>query len=130
LRGSYITDLFKGVTHPNSKKVKDCLTPALIRKNVAFLLNELADVGVSEETTYVVFGTYSAEIAQMFRKHFLPHMGDVSVEYYYHYAYYALKDRDWVEGFWDKLGIKADYNAIRAKYRSSEATQAKKLDTT
>ena len=112
-----MTDLFKGVIHSNSKKVKDSLTPELIRKNVTFFLRELSDVGANKDTTYVVFGLYTADIAQMFRKYFLPHMGDVSVEYYYHYAYYTLKDSEWVEGFWDKLRIKANYDSIRAKYR-------------
>ncbi|MGZ4951553.1 MAG: hypothetical protein ACXV5K_11055 [Halobacteriota archaeon] len=119
LRGSYMTDLFKGVIAPRSNKVKDSLTDELIADNVESFRTEMAEVGADEDTTYIVFGKETAEIARMFKTHFLPHLGDVSVVYYYHYAYYRLTDRAWVEGFWDKLGIDADYNSIRAKNRPS-----------
>jgi hypothetical protein len=79
----------------------------------------MSEVRASEDTTYVVFGSYNAEIAQMFRKHFLPRLGEIEPVYYYHYAYFRLTDRAWVEGFWDKVGVSADYNSIRAKYRPS-----------
>jgi hypothetical protein len=47
----------------------------------------------------------------------LDRWGDVNVKYYTHYSNYSLTDEKWVTGLWKKLGIKANYETIRQKYK-------------
>ena len=121
LCGSYLTDLFKGVKEANSKKVRDHLTPEVVKKNVSFFLKEISDVGTTKETVYVILGVYNSEIGKQFREHFLDQildqMGAVNVIYYTHYSNYSLTDEQWVTGLWKELGIKANYETIRQKYK-------------
>ena len=117
LRGSYLTDLFKGIEEANSGKVRDLLTDDLVNKNVSCLLEEILDIGTTDKTVYVVLGVYHSEIGKQFRKHFLDQMGDVNVIYYTHYSNFRLTDEEWVTGLWEKLGIDASYETIRQKYR-------------
>ena len=62
LRGSYLTDLFKGIKEVNSSKLQDYLTPQLVKKNVAYLLEEISDIRTTKRTVYVVLGVYNTEI--------------------------------------------------------------------
>jgi hypothetical protein len=118
LRGSYLTDLFKGIKEPNSAKVRDYLTQEVVNKNVSCFLEEMLDIGTTKETVYVVLGVYNSDIGKQFRKNFLDKMGDVNdVIYYTHYSNFRLTDEEWVEGLWKELGINANYETIRQKYK-------------
>ena len=115
LRGSYITDMFKGIAEANLNKVRDYLTPEVVKENVSFFLEEISDIGTTKQTVYVVLGV--SEPKKQFQKHFLDKMGPVNVKYYTHYSNFRLTDKEWVEGLWKELGIKANYETIRQKYR-------------
>jgi hypothetical protein len=117
LRGSYLTDLFKGIKEANSKNVRNYLTPKVVNENVSSFLEEISDIGTTKETVYVILGVPNSEVGKQFRAHFLDHMGDVKVRYYHHYSYYALTDEKWVAGLWKELRIKANYETIRQKYK-------------
>jgi|ERR1019366_10516989 hypothetical protein len=116
LRGSYLTDLFKGIKEANSNKVRDYLTPELVNKNVSCFIEEISDIGTTKKTVYVILGVRNSEIANQFREHFLDQMGDTNVIYYTHYSNFRLTDEEWVTGLWKELGITADYETIRQKY--------------
>jgi hypothetical protein len=117
LRGSYLTDMFKGIEEANSGKVRDLLTDEVVDKNVSCFLEEISDIGTTDKTVYVVLGVYKSEIGKQFRKHFLDQMGEVNVIYYTHYSNFRWSDEEWVTGLWKELGIKADYEKIRQKYK-------------
>jgi len=117
LRGSYLTDMFKGIEEANSAKVRYHLTPQVVNKNVSCFLEEISDIGTTKETVYVVLGVHNSEIGKQFREHFLDQMGDVNVIYYTHYSNFRLTDEEWVTGLWKERGIKADYEKIRQKYK-------------
>jgi hypothetical protein len=116
LRGSYLTDLFKGIKEPVAAKVQDYLTRERIDKNVSCFLKEITDIGTTNKTVYIVLGV---EAKKQFEKHFLDKMGDSDIRYYTHYSNYRLTDEDWVTGLWEELGIDAnyDYETIRQKYQ-------------
>jgi hypothetical protein len=117
LRGSYLTDLFKGIKEVNSKNVSNYLTPEVVNDNVSFLLEEISDIGTTKKTVYVILGVRNSEVGKQFRKYFLGHMGDVKVRYYTHYSNFSLTDKKWVTGLWKELGVKANYDTIRKKYK-------------
>lgn len=104
LRGSYITDIFKDIANPSSGNFFKTISEDVIKDNVNFFNQEMRDIGINSDTKFVVFGTQTSFIAQCFNKYFkLNYSNDVI--FYYHYAYYVLTDKDWVEGFWKKLDI-------------------------
>jgi hypothetical protein len=117
LRGSYLTDLFKGIKEANSNKVRDYLTPKVVNENVSFFLKEILDIGTTKKTVYVVLGVYNSDIGKRFREHFLGKMGSANVIYYTHYSNFRLTDKEWVTGLWKALGIEANYETIRQKYK-------------
>jgi hypothetical protein len=118
LRGSYLTDLFKGIKEAKSNKVRGYLTPELVNKNVSCFIEEISDIGTTKKTVYVVLGVYNSDIGKQFSKNFLDKTGDVNdVIYYTHYSNFRLTDEEWVTGLWKELGIKANYETTRQKYK-------------
>jgi hypothetical protein len=117
LRGSYLTDLFKGIKEADSKRVQAYLTDKVVKDNVSFFLEEISDIGTTKETVCIILGAPNSDVGKLFREHFLERLGGLKVIYQYHYSYYGLTDQKWVEGLWKELGIKADYETIRKKYR-------------
>ena len=117
LRGSYLIDLFKGIKEVNSKNVQNYLTPEVVNENVSLFLEEISDIGTSKKTVYVILGVRNSEVGKQFRAHFLDKLGDVNVKYYTHYSNYSLTDEKWVTGLWKELGVKANYETIRQKYK-------------
>ena len=115
LRGSYITDIFKGIDEPNSGKLKDSLTNELINKNVNIFKQEMKDIKIDDETCFIVLGTPNSLLAQYFNKYFKQKYNN-KVIYYYHYSYYKLTDRQWVQGLWKKLGIIQNFDEVVKKY--------------
>lgn len=117
LRGSYLTDLFKGIKEVNSRNVQNYLTPEVVTENVSLFLEEISDIGTTKKTVYVILGVRNSEVGKQFRSHFLDKLGEVNVKYYTHYSNYSLTDEKWVTGLWKELGIKANYETIRQKYK-------------
>jgi len=118
LRGSYITDLFKGVVEPQSAKFRNALTEKIISENVAFFNQEMRDIKMNDDTQFVVFGTPTSQIGQCFNSYFRQNNKN-RIIYYYHYAYYTLTDKEWVMGFWKKLDIDQNFDITIQKYRKA-----------
>lgn len=117
LRGSYLTDLFKGVKQASSARFARELKKKTINENVSRFLEEMQAIGCTEETTFVILGTETSVLARLFRQYFAGSLASTQVVYYYHYAYYRLTDRQWVVGLWKQLGVKADFSQIRKRYK-------------
>ena len=125
LRGSYLTDLFKRIEEVKAGKVQENLTLEDIKKHVSLFVEEMSEIGTTKETIYIILGVNCRE---MFKKHFLEKLGDVKVIPYYHYSY-TLPDERWVMGIWEKLGITANYETIRQKYKNAVRVNNKKSST-
>lgn len=102
LRGSYMTDIFKGVVEPKSSFISEKLSDEIIQENVELFNQEMKDVNVNDKTIIIVFGTPSSIIAKYFDKYFKQDYKN-RVIYCYHYSYYRLTDKAWVERFLEKV---------------------------
>lgn len=116
LRGSYITDIFKGVAEPNSSKLKQNITNEIISKNVQFFNLEMKDLKINDESIFIIFGTPTSLLAQFFNKYFKQNYTNI-VLYHCHYSFRSITDEEWVTELWKKLNIKQDYSQTREKYR-------------
>ena len=102
LRGCYITDLFKDI--PTTKEC--CLKalvgwdPNILKKNIKSFGEEMKDIGVNEDTVFIVLGNAAKEY---FIKYFQDGHKKEPV-YHCHYSS-RVKDEVWVNGLWEKLGI-------------------------
>lgn len=116
LRGSYITDIFKYIEEPNSANLRTILTPEIIRENVDLFNQEMKDIGLKNESQFIVLGSPSSLLAQCFNDYFKQGYKNPII-YYYHYAYYRLTDKEWVTGIWKKLNLTHDFDLTLEKYR-------------
>lgn len=96
-RGSYITDIFKGIENPNSSELKD-LPEKIIIKNVAFFEKEMEAIKVTSDTIFIILGTKDSLLSKYFNKYFKKNFLDNRVINYYHYSYYGITDDEWVNG--------------------------------
>ena len=116
LRGSYITDLFKGIPEKQSMMFKTLLTEKIIYENVDFFRKEMSDIGLDASSKFIVFGTPSSLIAQYFNQYFKGEFHN-QVIYHYHYSYYGISDKEWVMGLWRKLGINQSFELTVSSYK-------------
>jgi len=116
LHGSYLTDIFKGIDEQKSTELKSKITDEIIKKNVDFFHLEMEDIKINKDTQFVVFGTPTSLLAQYFETYFRKKYKN-RVIYHYHYSYYKLTDREWVNGLWKELGIDQDFDSTVKKYR-------------
>lgn len=116
LRGSYITDLFKGIVEVNSSKFMKNLTDKMIRDNTDYFNQEMRDIKISEKSEFIIFGTPRSILAQCFQNYFSQNYNN-RVTYHYHYAYYRITDKKWTEGLWNKLDIQQNFELTVNKYR-------------
>ena len=116
LRGSYITDLFKDLPEAKSSKLEALLSSEVISKNVSFFHNEMKDIKVTPDTTFVLLGRPNSLLARQFDVHFRKEYSN-KVMYYYHYSYYRLTDEAWVNGLWGLLDLDYDFHKILQKYK-------------
>jgi len=106
LRGSYITDIFKGIAEPNSGNIEAALSPQVIQSNVNFFIEEMRDISIQDETIFLAFGS---KVTNYFTKYYSNYFPKNQLISYYHYSYYGCTDQQWVEGLWQKLGIEQTY---------------------
>lgn len=104
LRGSYITDIFKGIVNPNSTNFLKYLTKEQIEGNVNVFNQEMADIRINSDTKFIVLGTPNSILAKCFNSYFKQNYKNPIV-HYYHYSYFTLTDKEWVTGLWGKLYI-------------------------
>lgn len=116
LRGSYITDIFKNIPEIKSSNLQSKLSEKIIDENVKYFLQEMKDIKLDSKTQFIVFGTPSSLLAKYFDQYFRPNFNN-NVINYYHYSYYKITDRKWVEGFWKQLNINDDFNFTINKYK-------------
>lgn len=116
LKGSYITDLFKGLDELHSSNVQLKLTSEIIDKNIQDFSQEMKDIKLSVNSKFIIFGTPDSFIAKCFNQYFRQDFQN-EVIYHYHYSYYSLTDKQWVEGLWKKLGIASEFENTVVKYR-------------
>lgn len=117
LRGSYMTDMFKGIVKSRSAGFKEILTDKIISENVKLFNQEMKDVKINGDTVFIIFGTSSSLLAQCFNKYFKQKYKN-QIIYYYHYAYFTFTDKEWVNGLWKKLAINQNFDLTIKKYEA------------
>ncbi|NCN07853.1 hypothetical protein GW933_04195 [Candidatus Falkowbacteria bacterium] len=118
LRGSYMTDIFKGIDEPQSNKFKNLLTDKIIRKNVEQFNREMKDIKINDNAQFIILGTPTSLLAQCFNNYFKQEYKN-RIIYHYHYSYYKLTDKEWVNGLWEKLNINQNFDLTIKKYKLS-----------
>lgn len=115
LRGSYITDLFKGIPEVNSLQFENKLTQEIISSNVGFFIQEMKNVKIDSQSIFVLLGTQSSPVARCFNSYFRKNFNN-KVLYYYHHSYYGISDEEWVTGLWRKFNIDKNYSDVIKQY--------------
>lgn len=118
LRGSYITDLFKNVVKSRSTNIEKVLSYQKIREDVDFIRQEMNDIEIDQNSKFIVFGVPGSTISKLYNRYFRQYFRN-KVIFYYHYSYFTLTDKEWVEGFWKIMGINQDFYAIRSEFKNS-----------
>ncbi len=111
LRGSFLTDLFKGIPEAKSFRVNGMLTNDIIKENVSFFEQEMRDIKLKTESTLVILGG----MASRYFDDYFKHLFNNEVIKYRHYSSYGT-DREWVEGLWNQLDIKQDFDPVIKRY--------------
>ena len=85
---------------PNSLKLKKEISEELINSNIIFFKNEMMDIKLHKESTFVILGGLTAYYFDTyFKKHF-----NNKVIYFDHYSAYAkYTDISWAEEFLKKI---------------------------
>ena len=118
LLGSYMTDIFKGIDEPNSNKLKKLLTDEVISKNITRFNQEMKDIKINANSQFIICGTPTSLLARCFNDYFRQEYKN-RIIYHYHYSYYRLTDKEWVNGLWRKLDINQNYDLTIKKYKLS-----------
>jgi hypothetical protein len=116
IRGSYMTDLFKGIVKSRSTNFENILTDKIISENVDFFNQEMVDIKIDCDSQFIIFGAPISMTARLFNEYYKNNYRNHTI-YYYHYSYFTLTDREWVSGFWKKLNINQNYDLTIMKYR-------------
>jgi hypothetical protein len=116
LRGCYITDLFKRIPEKNSASIDKHLDEKIIEINVELFKEEMSDIGLTENSKFIVFGKSGSKIANYFDKFFKPYFNN-EVFYSYHYSYYGISDKEWVEAFWNTLDYNYSFEEVIKVYK-------------
>jgi len=118
LKGSYMTDLFKTDINVNSFNYYESIKEnhKLIERNVSLFVNEMADLKISSDTTFIIFGTEKSLITKLYKTYFQKHFTNIKVIYHRHYSSRGF-DKDWVESIWNELNIQANFKEIKEKYK-------------
>jgi len=115
LRGSYMTDLFKGVPEVNSNKLRHLLTQKVIDENVDLFNREMELIKLKPESQFIILGSLSAEY---YHRYFRQERRN-TVICHHHHSWYGISDREWVNLLWNKLGINRKFADITDKYKKA-----------
>jgi hypothetical protein len=117
VRGAYMTDIYKEIVDVNAVGLDKYIRSnrLLIYENVKKFKAELADVKLMDNSTFVVLGPENSILGRHFNDYFRPNFPNHPVIFHRHYSSWG-KDEAWVESIWGALGIKSDFNEVRAKY--------------
>jgi hypothetical protein len=113
LRGSYLTDLFKGIAEPKDFKIKSLLTSETIQEHVKAFNREMVDIKLSDDSTLIILGGMAR---RYFDIHFRRGYRN-KIIFHAHYSDYKLSDKQWTEDLWSKLNIVQDFDSIVQKYQ-------------
>jgi hypothetical protein len=113
LRGSYMTDIFKGIVKSRSTAFNKILTDNIVSENVNFFIQEMEDIGLNDESQFIIFGGLTAQYFNVyFKQKYKNH-----IIYYRHYSDFTLTDKEWVIGFWKELKINQDFDLTKKKFK-------------
>ncbi|HEY8784354.1 MAG TPA: hypothetical protein VIM16_22190 [Mucilaginibacter sp.] len=117
LRGAYMTDLFKEIVNPKSVDFYNYIKTngEFIMKNVLSFKQEMSDIRISPETTFIIWGTENSLTARLYKQHFEIHFSDIKTIYHKHYSSRGF-DKDWVESIWRTLRVDADFTKTKGLY--------------
>ena len=118
LRGAYLTDMYKDIPEPNSGLLHKYIEskPELIKTNVETFKREMSDIGVQEDSVFVILSAEKSRTAVHFNKFFQPVFPKNRVIFHRHYSF-LMKDKYWVESFWNAVGVEANYESIISRYK-------------
>ncbi len=118
-KGAYLTDLFKNINQKDSKILIDNIGAnlSIINKHIDTFCEEMMDIGVNDKTIFLIFGVEKSYLGQIISNLIKSKFQNNQFVYHYHYSYYKLTDKDWVEGLWKKIGISNNFEEIRNKYQ-------------
>jgi hypothetical protein len=103
LRGSYLTDLFKGIDTASSKELSDILSQGQINidSQVKLFQEEMKDNKLTPESVILVFGGLAFQYYnEYFRNSFTNKVINCN-----HYSDFRREDDVWVKAFGEKIGI-------------------------
>ncbi|MFZ1291234.1 MAG: hypothetical protein WAR79_14150 [Melioribacteraceae bacterium] len=119
LRGFYLTDLFKGLKEPKSNLIyKSVLSNKInLDYHINFFIDEMNDIKVNNETTFIIFGVVKSNLARIFCTYFKNLYKKNNIINCYHYSYYQISDKEWVTDVWNKLDQNLNYEIELKKYK-------------
>lgn len=125
LRGSYFTDIFKDLPKSKASEVKKYLkeNPAEIQKNVELFKQEMKDITVNDNTVFVVVGSDTSFLLEIFKTKF---QGDIKDHKVFNIRHYSSrgKDEDWVNELWSRKEIGIDKIFKKSEWRKSKQSKA------
>ncbi len=116
LRGSYITDLYKGIIDPNSLSLHRGLEKGIIEENVEFFNQEMRDIGLSRDSRFILLGTETSIVGMHFKMYFQKYFPANPAIFYRHYSSRGT-DENWVTGIWSRLGIQKNFEETLILYK-------------
>jgi len=112
-----MTDLFKNYVKARSTNIEKDISYNRIRQNVDFFRIEMEDIDIDNKTRFIVFGKDGSNTSRLFNKYFRQYFKNRTI-FFYHYSYFTYTDKEWVEKFWEKLGITSNYDYMIGKYKN------------
>lgn len=119
-RGFYLTDIFKGIVESKSKVILKQINnnQISINEHLEYFIEEMKAIKINKSTIFIVFGVENSIVSKVFKRYFVPHFIKNDIINYYHYSYYSITDREWVNGI-RKLCIKGDIDQIIKSYKNT-----------
>lgn len=116
LRGSYMTDIFKGIEEVQAAQLANKLSEKIINENVNFFIQEMKDIKISDKSKFLLFGRH---VEYYFNKYFRQYFrNDVII--HHHYSFYGITDKEWVESLWRKVNIDHNFDLTINKYQRTK----------
>ena len=118
VRGSYMTDLYKGIVDSKAHSLESYLdeNTHVIPEHVAIFIKEMEDVGLTDESTFLVLGPEGSIVGRHFNRYFRNQFPNNRAMFHRHYSSWGT-DQAWVESVWNLLDIEGNFETIREKYR-------------
>ena len=116
VRGAYMTDLFKDIVEVNSSNLSKLISKVKFSENVNLFVEEMKDIGVTDETIFIIMGTETSITGKFFKKHFRPYFLNNEILFHRHYSSRGT-DKKWVDSIWNDLNIDEDFDKLVLRYQ-------------